>query len=123
MTAIGGGLVLILAPEGQLAGMSPEGLTGTVFTNYLVPGLSLLVGIGFFSIYTAILFITRYLYSPVFLVMEGIFLMIWIVVQMLAFSKLSFLQPLYGLTGITMLLFGFLPSIKFPKESEFKMTA
>ena len=117
VTAIAGGLLLIVAPEGELAGMSPEWLAETPFKNYLVPGLLLLAGIGFFSIYTAILFITRYRYSSLFLILEGVFLTAWTGVQVLAFSKLSFLQPVYGLMGVTMLMLGFILVIKIQKKA------
>jgi hypothetical protein len=120
VTAVAGGLLLVLSPEGQLAGMSPERLAATAFKNYLFPGLTLLVGIGFFSIYTAILFITRYQYSPVFLILEGFFLAAWTLVQVLAFSKLSFLQPVYGLTALIMLLFGFLLSTSFKLKADLR---
>ena len=117
VTAIAGGLLLVLAPEGELAGMSPEWLSETAFKNYLIPGLLLLAGIGFFSIYTAILVLTRYRYSPVFLILEGVFLMVWTLMQVLTFSKLSFLQPLYGFMGVAMLLLGFVLAIKFQKKA------
>ncbi|MES1223299.1 MAG: hypothetical protein ABUT20_47835, partial [Bacteroidota bacterium] len=61
-----------------------------------------------FSLYAAFLNIKRHKYADVCLLLEGIILSIWAVVQLLTYSKTSFLQLFYGVIGITMLLLGFL---------------
>ncbi|MES1222146.1 MAG: hypothetical protein ABUT20_42015, partial [Bacteroidota bacterium] len=87
MTAIAGGLCLIIDPSGQLMHLSTTWLIKTPFKTYLEPGLVLFIAIGIFSLYAAFLNIKRHKYADVCLLLEGIILSIWAVVQLLTYSK------------------------------------
>ena len=120
-TAIAGGLLLVLEPDGRLLHISVLWLKGLALKNYLLPGFILLFVIGFFSIYADILIITCYKYAPAYMAVEGFFLLVWTIVQVLTFSRLSFLQPVYGFVAIALLLFGFILS-KYQNDTEENMT-
>lgn len=81
--AIYGGLSLILDPSGESIQFPDGTLDNSPFTNYLIPGIILLVVNGVLSILTFILLIIKHKTGPGFLITQGILLGGWICMQMI----------------------------------------
>lgn len=97
--AIPVGLMFITDPSG--AAMSIEGwLDGTVFGDFLVPGLYLFTVNGIGMLVLALLTVMRRPIAPWLTGALGIGLMIWISVQLLLISQTMFLQPLFFVVGL-----------------------
>ncbi|WP_130177206.1 hypothetical protein [Cryobacterium sp. SO1] len=95
-TALGGGLLLMLAPDGSLLTADPAALDGTGFGDWLLPGaaLALFVGLGFAV--TAVWQWRRGPYARYLSLAAGIGLVLFEIVQ---FSLIGF-QPLQAVFGI-----------------------
>lgn len=106
MSALAGGVGLVSDPSGGNVAMKTEWLAGTPFSNFLIPGIILFVvnGIG----NSAGFFITlkKHNKAPLMGILFGIIMMGWIIVQVIMIGYMSFLQPLYFVTGLLQLLFG-----------------
>lgn len=68
LTAIGGGIGLL---TGLLA-MPVEYLAGSIFTSFLIPGLSLMVVVGGLAIVGAVLLTKRHRYAPAATAVSGL---------------------------------------------------
>jgi hypothetical protein len=99
--AVAGGLALILKPDGSNLGLPLEWLRGSPFSNYLIPGLVLLVVNGLGSLAGGVASFFRYRYAGEIAVALGAFLMMWIVAQVWWIGLSHWLQPLYfGFGGV-----------------------
>ncbi len=97
--AIPVGLMFITDPSG--AAMGIEGwLDGTVFGDFLVPGLYLFAVNGIGMLVLALLTVMRRPIAPWLTGALGIGLMIWISVQLTLISKTMILQPLFFAVGL-----------------------
>ena len=95
------GLIFITDPTG--ASMGIEGwLDGTIFGNFLVPGLYLLVVNGIGMLLLALLTVMRRPIAPWLTGALGIGLMIWILVQLALISDTMILQPLFFAVGLAL---------------------
>ena len=98
--AIPAGLAMILDPYGTNLGMSTEILLKSPFQNFFIPGLFLFIVNGLFSVIGAILSFTGNKYAGLNGLGLGLFLIIWICVQIYFIGLTHFLQPLYFVIGI-----------------------
>ena len=93
------GLMFITDPSG--AAMSIEGwLDGTIFGDFLVPGLYLFAVNGIGMLVLALLTVMRRPIAPWLTGALGIGLMIWIAVQLALISDTMILQPLFFVVGL-----------------------
>jgi hypothetical protein len=127
-----GGLLMIMDPSGRLLKLPLELLTGTPFNNYLIPGLILFIFLGAFPllvIYTMIWnpdwrifqrinIWNQYMAGWSAAVYVGIMLVGWIVVQVVLIGYQSYLQPVYLLVGISILI----ASFSSPTKKHFRIT-
>ena len=106
LSGIFGGFMLVNDPSGKSLDMNILWLESTPFNNYLIPGIVLLAfnGIGNMAGFT--LTAIRNKNAGQVAVLFGIFMIIWIIAQLLWIGYMSFLQPLYFLTGLIQLLLG-----------------
>lgn len=100
ITAIGGGAVLIVRPDGGLLGMSPGDLATSMFRDFRWPGVILftLFGIGGGVALNGVR--KRQPWGPRLALFIGSALVAWIMVQVVMIEKPSFLQPLLLSVGI-----------------------
>ena len=99
--AIPVGLMFITDPSG--AAMSIEGwLDGTIFGDFLVPGLYLFAVNGIGMLALALLTVMRRPIAPWLTGALGIGLMIWIAVQLALISDTMILQPLFLVVGLVL---------------------
>ena len=109
--AIGGipaGLSMIFEPNGTGVGMSTEMLLESPFRDFFVPGLFLFVVNGLFNIVCAVISFTRNKYTGIFGLALGIFLVIWVCVQVYFVGLIHFLQPLFFIVGIIEIILSYI---------------
>jgi hypothetical protein len=108
--AIGGGWMLVRDPSGYSMQLASEMLYKSPFNNYLVPGVILLLAIGFPSIVVAILGVRTYEYYPILLVFQAFILFGWLTIELLI--NIEFYHPLYHIPlyiiGLVLIVIGFI---------------
>jgi len=80
--AVGGGLLLALAPDGHLLRMPITLLATTPFRTFFVPGLILLTLVGIVPLLAATLAVRRHALAPLAAMAVGLTLVGWITVEM-----------------------------------------
>lgn len=108
VNAIVAGILFVIDPSGKKIGMSTSYLLHSPFSSFLIPGLTLLVVNGLLNIITAILCINKYKYYPVFIIVQGLLLSGWIIIQVMMvrdFNLLHFVMLSIGLLLIANGLF------------------
>jgi len=106
ITALLGGAALIIDPTGLSMGLSVSGLNETFFQNYLGPGVILFLVIGVLSFSAAILTLGNHRYYPMLIFYQGLMLTGWILVQIYLLPTTHFLQAVYFLFGLVLLMCG-----------------
>ena len=98
--AVAGGLGLALDPSGASLGTPLELLEETPFTTFLIPGIVLFVVNGLGSLAGAVVSFARYRYAGEVALALGVFLVVWILVQLYWMSGAHWLHWLYLILGI-----------------------
>jgi hypothetical protein len=106
ISAMFGGSALIIDPSGGSLHLSTDGLLGTFFTDYLLPGIILFVFLGVFGLSAAILTIANFKYYPLVIIYQGVILTIWIMVQIYLLPQTHALQFVYGFMGLLLIMLG-----------------
>ncbi len=106
LSGVAGGVGLVLEPSGANLRMSVELLSESPFSDYLIPGIFLLVVNGIGSLTGGVLSFFRYLHAGAIATALGAFLMMWIVAQVWWIGLTHWLQPLYFVFGIVELVLG-----------------
>ena len=101
-SAIGGGWMLVNDPSGNSMHLSIELLSQTPFDNYLLPGVILLVTVGFLSIITCILTIRQTQHYTLLLIFQGGILFIWLTTEIIL--NMEFYYTLYHVPFYTISL-------------------
>jgi hypothetical protein len=98
--ALAGGLALVSQPDGSVMGFDVALLSGSPFSDYLLPGLILggIFGIG--SLVVAVMGMRRSRLAPFLAFTIGVAQMIWIVVQLGIIKEVSFLHPVCFVIGL-----------------------
>jgi len=107
ITAALGGFGLVLDPSGAKMDVPLALLKNSPFTNYLIPGLVLLIVNGGGNVLAVIATFMRYRYAGNLAIFFGIFLTIYITIEVWVIGLQNFLQPLYFILGVVELAFGF----------------
>lgn len=105
--ALWGGAGLMYDPSGEYMQMPLSFLEHAPFSNYLIPGILLFVFIGLFSSLTLFMIFRKHPAYFRFIFLQGIFLTIWISVQV-AMLRI-FYTPLhlpFFLMGVTLISIG-----------------
>jgi hypothetical protein len=103
--ALGGGLVLMIAPRGEIMPLPLAALAGSPFDTYFVPGLILFTIIGLGPLVAAVLTWARHPVAPFLAVVVGAGLLIWVAVEVaiIGYSNEPPLQAIYALLGVAIL--------------------
>jgi len=104
---IGGGS-LILAPSGEILKMPLSLLEYSPFTDFFIPGIILFTVIGIGSLVISFLAIKHVNGYPLYIILSGTALFIWIMVQMIMIRGIHFLHIFYAIIGIILTFFGFI---------------
>jgi ABC-type multidrug transport system permease subunit len=102
--AIGGARGILSDPNGAFLNMSSRDLAGSPFSDFLIPGLVLLIVLGFGSAAAALL-LWRLpgRFSWLFAVGISTSLVVWIAIQVAIIGYRGWLQPFCALLGVSML--------------------
>ena len=106
--AVGGGLGLVLEPNGANLGIPLELLKNSPFSTYLVPGIVLLMVNGLGSLVGAVASFKRYWCAGEIAIALGLFLVVWIMLQVYWFTAFHWLHALYLGIGLLELVLGWL---------------
>ena len=116
--ALGGGLVLIVAPRGEIMPLPLSALAGSPFETYLGPGLILFGVLGLGPLVAARLTWLRHPWAPVAAFIVGVALLIWVAVEIaiIGYSNEPPLQAIYLVMGvaITVVALGWLAEVGRP---------
>jgi hypothetical protein len=116
--ALGGGLILILAPRGEIMPLPLSALAGSPFDTYLGPGLILFTVLGLGPLVAAGLTWRRHPFAPAAAFVVGAALLIWIAVEIaiIGYSNEPPLQAIYLALGvaITVIALGWLAEVGLP---------
>ena len=106
--AIGGGLALMVGPNGEILPLPVAALSGSPFSNYFVPGAVLFTVIGLGPLAAAVLAWRRHSAAPLLAFATGVALLIWLVVEIavVGYSSDPPLQALYLALGVVITLVG-----------------
>ena len=106
--AIPAGISMILDPSGGSMGMTSEILSESPFTNFFIPGLLLFIvnglGNGLGAFYT----FKNYKSAGLLGIALGLFLVLWISIQVYMIGLTHLLQPLFCVIGLIELRLGFI---------------
>lgn len=102
--ALPAGYAMITDPTGKGLGMTTEMLAGSLFQNFLVPGIFLFTVNGVFHLLAGILSFLKKKHTWLFGLALGFALLVWITVQVFSVNMSSFLQPLFFVIGLAEIL-------------------
>jgi hypothetical protein len=106
-TAVGAlpvGVMLITDTTGHSVGFPPGWIEATPFSSYLVPGIYLLLMNGVGMLVLAGLSFARHWTAPWLTGVLGAGLAIWIGVQLAVMPEVSFLQAVFGVIGLVLVV-------------------
>jgi CDP-diglyceride synthetase len=106
VTAAAGGFGLVSDPSGAKMNISLEWLNNTPFVNYFIPGLVLLAVNGVGNVVASITTFVRNKYAPNLAAALGIFLVLYITIEVLTIGLRTPLQPLYFILGLIQFALG-----------------
>ena len=110
--ALFGGWSLISDPTGQDLHLPTGLLEPSPFTDFFIPGVVLFTSIGIFS-FVALLWMTmQWKHYPLLLIIEGLLVTGWIIIQMILIRELSYLQGIFITIGIFFMLTGWRLKLK-----------
>jgi hypothetical protein len=106
ITAVLGGFGLVSDPSGTKMNVPLELLKNSPFTNYLIPGLFLLIVIGVGNVVAGIVTFLRHRYAGNMAVFFGVCLALYMITEVWFIGLVNFSQPLYFVLGAVELIFG-----------------
>lgn len=106
ITALFGGSAMIIDPTGQSMSLSLEGLELTMFDDYRAPGVILFLALGVLSLSVAVLTAGNYKNYSILIFTQGAILTGWILSQIYLLPETHFMQVVYGLFGLMLMLLG-----------------
>lgn len=124
--ALGGGVIFIVNPSGELAGMPLALLEGSPFRSYLIPGLILFFVLGILPLLIGISLLNRWNFklaerlnmykekhwSWTFSLYIGFALIIWITIQVYIIKTLSILHFIFIFLGLIIQIVTLLPAVQ-----------
>lgn len=130
--AIYGGTLFLLQPDGSAIGMTVDQLKLSIFKDFFIPGLILLIIFGFFPIFLVFAIIKKpkvlffeklnfwaeYHFAFSFTFYTGIVLISWIHIQMIILKTVNPLHTIFTFYGLLLIIIVFLPSTR--KYFQFK---
>jgi hypothetical protein len=129
---IGGGVALVIKPDGSLLQMPATALHGAFFGNYLLPGLILFLILGALPVFIFSILIAR----PEWHIMQvlniyknrypgwtlslflGLGLIIWMDVEVAVIGYGAFIQSFFSALGLLIVIFTLMPGVMKYYERE-----
>lgn len=124
--ALYGGINLMNDPSGESIKLPATLLEGSIFSNYLIPGVILFLTLGFFPLFLIFPLLFKptwpiinklnvyksYHWAWTYTLYSAIMLIIWIDVQVLILRTGSVIQGTFGLLGVLILILVLSPRVK-----------
>jgi hypothetical protein len=121
-----GGLALITSPDGSMFKMPVEMLSGSPFTDFLIPGIILLLTFGIFPLLViwglmkkpenrflnSLNLLYDYHFAWTYSVYIGVGQVIWINVQTLILNEVDALHTIYSSLGLLIICIALLPQTR-----------
>lgn len=111
---IAGGYSLVLDPTGEGLGLPLSALDGSPFTDYLLPGLALLVLLGLFPLLVTAALWRRSWWAHLAAVLASVALLVFLAVEVMVVGYVE--QPQYqlvfGALGLVLLMLTLTPSVR-----------
>jgi len=104
ITALGAGYGFMRDPSGRALGFSPDYIRFSPFADFFWPGLILFVSIGLFSMVCFFAVLFRYVHYPFFVLVQGLVLSGWIVIQMFMVRSVNMLHAFCLVTGLVLII-------------------
>lgn len=106
--AVGGGIALMLGPQGQIIPLPVSQLAGSPFSSYFVPGLVLFAVLGLGPLAVAALAWRHHAWAPMLTLGVGLALLIWLAVQVaiVGYSNEPPIQAVYIGLGLVIAVVG-----------------
>jgi len=105
-SAGGGGAALVIDPSGKTIGLPAEGLRDTMFDDFQLPGLILLFAVGMLSLLASVFTMLKHPIYPTLVFCQGAILAGWILVQVYLLPESHYLQLVYFIIGLLLMLLG-----------------
>jgi hypothetical protein len=112
INAIIAGLLFIIDPSGEKMGMLVNYLKHSPFQTFLIPGITLFIVNGIMNCIAAIAIIKKHTYFPELILLQGLLLSGWIIVQVMMVSDFNWLHALMLTIGILLLCLGMILKFK-----------
>lgn len=106
-SAVFGGMSMILYPDGSSLGLPLNLLEHSPFTDFLVPGIILILSNGLPGLIIFTMLLTGSKRVSMLLRLQGLVLLIWLLVQIAMIRTLDIMQLIMGITAILMLIFSY----------------
>lgn len=106
INAIVAGMLFILEPSGSKMGMTTEYIRHSPFKSYLIPGLTLFLFVGCLSLYTAYSTWKVKSHHKKLILLQGLILGGWIIIQMLMVHDMNWLHILMLSMSVLLLILG-----------------
>jgi hypothetical protein len=100
------GSYMIADPTGSSLNMNISLLEFSPFKTFFIPGIILFTMNGLLSIVTLIAFFRKVRQYPLLIFCQGLILTIWIAVQTVMIMESSWLQIMYGFSGLALMAAG-----------------
>lgn len=108
VNALVAGYLFILDPSGNKMGMDVSYLQYSPFQSFLIPGLVLFFVNGILNVLAGILCIKKVSRYPLLIVLQGLLLCGWIVVQILMVRDINLLHGIMFTIGVALISCGFI---------------
>lgn len=97
---------MVMDPTGTTSNIPLRYLEHSPFTSFLIPGMVLLVCNGLFGLYAFLLLVFNGRFHGRVVMLQGIILTGWIVVQVIMLREINFLQLAFFLIGLILTALG-----------------
>jgi len=106
LNAIIAGWLFIIDPSGSKLGMGLDWLKHSPFDNFLIPGIALFVFNGVLNILAALGVLFNWRHYSDLIIIQGMVLMSWIMVQVILLQELNLLHYLFATIGFSLVVCG-----------------
>lgn len=113
INALISGALFINDPSGNSMGMSNDYLKTSPFTSFLIPGIVLFIVNGLLTLFAGIAMVLRKSFSALWVIIQGIILIGWILIQMMMVNDINKLHIVMLIIGVLFVIGG-----SFIRQSE-----
>lgn len=107
LSATTSGIIMVIFPDGSYLNLPQPLLANSPFSNYFIPGLILFAGVGGSAVVALCYLLAHHNKQYVIAIASGIFVTVWIVMQMVMTQVTHWLQFLYLFSGLFIMLIAY----------------